>query len=158
MEKYRRFWFNFRKSAFLCLILFSAISARVFCQNKDDSAEELYDKTLQDNFGIVEGVRPHELNPQITSYASDSQLLTGLFEGLFSYNPKTLEPEYAIASDYKISRDTKRWTFTIRQDARYSNGEKITADSVRDSWLQLLATKEAPYASLLDVILNADEY
>ena len=142
----------------MCLILFSAISARVFCQNKDDSAEELYDKTLQDNFVIVEGVRPHELNPQITSYASDSQLLTGLFEGLFSYNPKTLEPEYAIASDYKISRDKKRWTFTIRQDARYSNGEKITADSVRDSWLQLLGTKEAPYASLLDVIRNASEY
>ena len=158
MERYRRFWFKFGKPAFLCLILFSAISARVFCQNKDDSAEELYDKTLQDNFVIVEGVRPHELNPQITSYASDSQLLTGLFEGLFSYNPKTLEPEYAIASDYKISRDKKRWTFTIRQDARYSNGEKITADSVRDSWLQLLGTKEAPYASLLDVIRNASEY
>ena len=158
MERYRRFWFKFGKPAFLCLILFSAISARVFCQNKDDSAEELYDKTLQDNFVIVEGVRPHELNPQITSYASDSQLLTGLFEGLFSYNPKTLEPEYAIASDYKISRDKKRWTFTIRQNARYSNGEKITADSVRDSWLQLLGTKEAPYASLLDVIRNASEY
>ena len=160
MEKYRRFLILF-------LILFCA---KGFCQNNGEPLEleeefnseennnSQIDKALQKNFVIMETVRPHELNPQVTSYASDSQLLSGLYEGLFSYNPKTLEPEYAIASDYKISRDKKRWTFTIRQNARYSNGEKITAENVRDSWLQLLATPEAPYASLLDVILNADEY
>lgn len=116
------------------------------------------DKSLQNNFVIIENVRQHELNPQVTSMASDSQLLCGLYEGLFSYDPKTLEPMYAIAVDYRISRDKKRWTFTISDKAYFSNGEKITAESVRDSWLQLLATPEAPYASLLDVILNAEEY
>lgn len=113
---------------------------------------------LEKNFVILESVRTHELNPQITSYAADSQLLSGLYEGLFTYNPKTLEPEYAIAIDFRISRDKKRWTFTINPNAFFSNGEKITAENVRDSWLQLLATPEAPYSSLLDVILNAKEY
>ena len=109
-------------------------------------------------FVILEAVREHDLNPQTTSYASDAQLLTGLYEGLFTYDPVNLSPTYAIATEYRISRDKKRWTFTINQNARFSNGEKITAASVRDSWLSLLATPQAPYASLLDVIKGAAEY
>lgn len=122
-----------------------------------DSDSEI-DKELQKNFIIVEPIRSHELNPQITSYSSDSQLLSGLYEGLFSYNPVTLQPQFAIASDYKIARDKKRMTFTIRENARYSNGEKITAMSVRNSWLQLLATPGAPYASLFDIIRGAEAF
>ena len=106
-------------------------------------------------FVIIEGKRPHELNPQMTSYSSDSQLLTGLYEGLFSYNPLTLEPEFAIATGYKVSRDKKRWTITLREEAKFSNGEPVTAESVRDSWLQLLSIPDAPYASLLDIIDGA---
>ena len=88
---------------------------------------------LQQNFIIVEPVRVHELNPQITNYSSDSQILNGLFEGLFTLSPVSLEPQYAIAKEFKISRDKKRWTITLRDDAFFSNGEKITAESVRDS-------------------------
>lgn len=113
---------------------------------------------LQKNFVIIEPFRVHELNPQITQYSSDSQILCGLYEGLFSYHPVTLEPQYAIATGYKISRDKKRWTITLRPEACFSNGESITAASVRDSWLQLLSTPNAPYASLLDIIRGAEAY
>ena len=116
------------------------------------------DPDLQKTLVIVEPARFHELNPQITSYSSDAQVLNGLYEGLFAYNPVTLNPEYAICSDYKISRDKKRMQFTIRDTARFSNGEKITAQSVRDSWIQLLATENAPYSSLLDIIRGAEDF
>ncbi|MBP3743021.1 MAG: peptide ABC transporter substrate-binding protein [Treponema sp.] len=109
-------------------------------------------------FVIVEGKTKHELNPQITSYSSDAQLLTGLYEGLFSYNPLTLEPDYAIASEYHVSRDKKRWTITLRKDAKFSNGEPITAAHVRDSFIKLLATPGAPYASMLDIIWGAGDF
>ena len=109
-------------------------------------------------FTILESVREHDLNPQTTSYASDAQLMTGLYEGLFTYDPANLSPVYAIAIDFRISRDKKRWTFTINPNACYSNGQKITAVSVRDSWLRLLSTPDAPYASLLDVIVGAEDY
>lgn len=148
------------------LVIFSIFSYFGISQEQDGSSDlELdlsettektdIDKTLQNNFILLETVHEHELNPQVTSYASDSQLLSGLYEGLFTYNPRTLDPQYAIAVDYRISRDKKRWTFTINDKAYFSNGDKITASSVRDSWLQLLSTPEAPYASLLDVIKNA---
>lgn len=113
---------------------------------------------LQENFTIIESVHLHNLNPHATSSVSDTQILTGLYEGLFSYNPVTLEAESALAVDYKISRDKKRWTFTLRNDARFSNGEIITAEHVKNSWIQLLATQNAPFASLFDIVKGANEF
>ena len=113
---------------------------------------------LQQNFIIVEPVRVHELDPQITNYSSDSQILSGLFDGLFTLSPVSLEPQYAIAKEFKISRDKKRWTITLRDDAFFSNGEKITAESVRDSWLRMLANPAAPYSSLFDIVRGAEAF
>lgn len=122
---------------------------------EDDSEEFSYAEKC---FTIVESGQKHELNPHITTNSHDSTILNGLFEGLFSYNSVTLEPYPAIATDYRISRDKKRWTVTIREDAKFSNGEKITAQSVRECWLRLLSTPNAPYASLLDIIRGAKEF
>ena len=126
----------------------------VFAQEEEPEQTLAADKT----FVIVESYHPHDLNPHTTSYSSDAQILSGLYEGLFTYDPVTLNPKYAIATEYHISRDKKRWTFKINDKACYSNGEKITAASVRDSWIRLLATPDAPYASLLDVIEGAADY
>ena len=100
--------------------------AQELLQNQNVSNFDLYKDIV-----IVESVVPHDLNPQTTAYSVDSAILSGLYEGLVSNNPKTLEPEFAIAVSYKISRDKKRWTFILRDDAYFSNGEKITADAVR---------------------------
>ncbi len=115
-------------------------------------------KELQQNFIIVEPVRLHELNPQVTNYSSDSQILNGLYEGLFTTSPVSLEPQYALAKDFKISRDKKRWTITLRDDAYFSNGEKITAESVRDCWLRMLANPASPYSSLFDIVRGAEAF
>lgn len=127
-------------------------------EEKKEAEKDRLPQELQQNFIIVEGVRVHELNPQVTNYSSDSQLLNGLFEGLFTTSPVTLEPQYAIAKDFKISRDKKRWTITLRDDVYFSNGEKITAESVRDSWLRLLANPNASYSSLLDIVRGAEAF
>ena len=130
-------------------------------EGAEESKRALKDKLpqeLQQNFIIVESVRAHELNPQITNYSSDSQILNGLFEGLFTLSPISLEPQYAIAKEFKISRDKKRWTITLRDDAFFSNGEKITAESVRDSWLRMLANPASPYSSLFDIVRGAEAF
>lgn len=118
------------------------------------SAQDLPDSSLV----ILESIMPHNLNPQETAYSSDAQVLNGLYEGLFTYDPVTLDPVYAIAQGYKLSRDKKRWTFMLRQNAKFSNGEPITAESVKFAWLELLGNPNAPYASLLDIVRGAAEY
>ena len=127
-------------------------------QNEESERNQILPQELQQNFIIVELVRPHELNPQITNYSSDSQILNGLYEGLFTTSPITLEPQFAIAKAFKISRDKKRWTITLRDDAYFSNGEKITAGAVRDCWLRMLANPASPYSSLLDIVRGAENF
>lgn len=114
--------------------------------------------SLQRNLNIVVSQWGWNLDPQTSTYATEAQILSGLYEGLFSYNPKTLEPVPAIAESYKISRDKKRWTFKIRADAKFSDGEEITAYSVRNNWIELLKNPAAPYSALLDCIKNAEEF
>ena len=99
------------------------------------------------------------LDPHTSSYANEAQILSALYEGLFTYNPISLKPEKGLVDSYKISRDKKTWTFTLRENIFFSDGTPITAESIRKSWLTLLAPEtDAPYASLLDCIKGAAEY
>ena len=107
---------------------------------------------------VVEATHEHDLNPQTSTFISDAQIFTGIYEGLFSYDPVTLEPLPAICVSYKISRDKKRWTFKLRENSRFSDVSYITANDVRRSWIQLLATPSAAYSSMLDIIEGAREF
>lgn len=107
---------------------------------------------------IIETASDHNLNPHITSFSYDSQILEALYEGLFSYDPRSSNAVPALATKYVISRDKKRWTFTLRENAAFSNNTPITSMDVRNSWIQLLKTPGAPYASLLDIVEGAREF
>lgn len=100
-----------------------------------------------------------EYNP-ITSYTtSEAQLYAGIYEGLVGYEPSTLDPIPALASRWEISSDGRTYRFFIRSDARYSNGDAVTAADFRDTWLAILDPEtDAPYASLLDVIAGAEAF
>jgi len=114
--------------------------------------------TQEDVFTIIDLMHQYNLDPQQASYSSEAQILTGLYEGLFSYDPYTLAPIPAIAQSYKVSRNKLRWTFYLREDAKFSNGESITAQTIKDSWITLLNRKDAPFVSLFDCIKGAYEY
>jgi oligopeptide transport system substrate-binding protein len=100
-----------------------------------------------------------QLDPRKSFLASEAQLFTGLYEGLFSYNPLTLEPVPAAAESWKLSDDKKTWTFTLRSNARYWNGDRLTSEHFRDAWISLLdPAGNSPYSSLFDIIAGAKEY
>jgi len=117
-------------------------------------AEDI-DPALQHNFTIIVPVHEYDLNPHTASYSSESQILSSLYEGLFSYDPVTLEPKNALAVRYRISRNKKRWTFTLRKNAKFGDGSLITARDVCDAWLDLLAEPRAPYSSMFHIIEGA---
>ena len=79
------------------------------------------------------------LDPHTSSYANEAQILSALYEGLFTYNPISLKPEKGLVDSYKISRDKKTWTFTLRENIFFSDGTPITAESIKKSWLALHA-------------------
>ncbi|MDR2509251.1 MAG: ABC transporter substrate-binding protein, partial [Spirochaetaceae bacterium] len=100
-----------------------------------------------------------ELDFRKSYLASEAQLFTGLYEGLFSYHPLTMEPVPAAASSWKLSDDKKQWTFTLRENARYWNNDPVRAADFRAAWLSSLEMGDAsPYSSLLDIIAGARDY
>jgi peptide/nickel transport system substrate-binding protein/oligopeptide transport system substrate-binding protein len=100
-----------------------------------------------------------ELNPYKSIYAHEMQLFTGLYEGLFSYDPQSLEPVRAQAESFEKSADGKTWTFHIREDARWSDGSSVTATDYVESWLYLLApATKAEYSVFFDIIKGAKSY
>lgn len=100
-----------------------------------------------------------ELDPRKSYTASEAQIFTALYEGLFSYHPFTLEPVPALASRWELSEDKRVWTFTIRDGARYWNGDEVRSEHFRDAWLSLIAPgRDAPYSSLFDLIQGARDY
>jgi len=100
-----------------------------------------------------------ELDFRKSFYANEAQLFTAIYEGLFSYHPLTMAPVPALASKWETSEDKKQWTFTIRDNAKYQNGDPVKARDFRAAWLSLLdPKKEAPYSSLFDIIEKARDY
>ena len=100
-----------------------------------------------------------ELDFRKSFLASEAQIYTAIYEGLFSYNPLTLAPVPAAISSWELSDDKKTWTFTIRENARYWNGDPLRAEDFRAAWLSMLDPKnETPYSSLFDIIEGAKDY
>lgn len=91
--------------------------------------------------------------------ADEAQILTAVYEGLFVYDPYTMDPILALAQSWKVSEDRLTWTFTLREGASFSDGSPITSKEIVDSWFNLLDPSiVAPYASLLDCIAGAADY
>ena len=173
-RKYYRNKIYFIKKCLTALFAAALCTASLFPQTHDDALPdtdipeidgsddffetETIDPALQHNFTIIVPVHEYDLNPHTASYSSEAQILSSLYEGLFSYDPATLEPKNALAVRYRISRNKKRWTFTLRKNAKFGDGSPITARDVCDAWLDLLAEPRAPYSSMLDIIEGAAAY
>jgi len=100
-----------------------------------------------------------ELDFRKSYFASEAQIFTGIYEGLFSYHPLTLEPVPALADSWELSEDKMQWTFTIRRNARFRNGDPVRAEDFRAAWLSLIDPRQDyPYSSLFDVIEGARDY
>lgn len=98
-------------------------------------------------------------DPHHAYSADEAQIFTALHEGLYVYDPVTLEPTLALAEKMVRSRDKKTYTFTIREGARFSNGDPVLAEHVRATWMRMLGPAEgAEYSSLFDCIKGAADY
>jgi len=124
-----------------------------------DYAQTRPDALSRDELTVAFSRHEIELDFRKSYFASEAQIFTAIYEGLFSYDPRTLEPVPALAERWELSEDKMQWTFTIRRNARYSNGDPVRAEDFRAAWLSLLAPESgSPYSSMFDVIEGARNY
>lgn len=80
---------------------------------------------------ITEGVigSPRFINPLLAMSDTDRDLTLLAYSGLLRATPEgTLIPD--IAESYELSDDGRTYTFTLRNNAMFHDGKKITADDV----------------------------
>ncbi len=78
------------------------------------------------HFGF--GSEPQTLDPHVMSSDNDSKLARALYESLITLNPLTLAPEPGAAQRWEISPDARTYTFYLNPQARWSDGEPVTAE------------------------------
>jgi len=101
-----------------------------------------------------------EIPTMDTSKATDTIGLTQLAnteEGLYRLG-KNSSVHNALATKTVVSKDKKTYTFTLRKNAKWSNGDKVTAKDFVYSWQRTVNPKTASeYAYLFSGIKNADK-
>ena len=109
-----------------CLLWLTVISS---CAVPGEN-ETYFGRTVppsKDVLRYVSGPEPESLDPQVGTGQVEQRIYLALYEGLVEYDPQTLEPIPAIAERWETNDDSTVYTFYLRKNAKWSNGEPITA-------------------------------
>jgi len=124
-------------------VLFLFISALFLSacnQLENPKPEPFYAETAppqKKEFRWSNGKMPKSFDPALASAPPEAAIVRAVYEGLTDTDPKTLAAVPAIAVDWKTSPDFKTWTFNLRKNARWTNGERVTAKNFVRSWKRL---------------------
>ena len=133
-------------------LLVSILTSLLFACG-DDRTEE--SEKIEQVFYTVMPKQEYKLNPQ--SYSGNERaLLTQLFEGLTELKTEGVRLVSVVSIEH--SDDYKEWIFTLRNDLKWSDGEKITASTYLDSWFDSLENSNSNEVYRLFVIKGAEDY
>ncbi|MET0291051.1 MAG: peptide ABC transporter substrate-binding protein, partial [Steroidobacteraceae bacterium] len=79
---------------------------------------------------------PRTLDPALNTDLPAMQMIDDLFEGLLRLDPAGNSVP-AVATRWSQSDDGLTWTFELRRDARWSNGDVVTAHDFVYAWRRL---------------------
>ncbi|MCP9493586.1 MAG: peptide ABC transporter substrate-binding protein [Pyrinomonadaceae bacterium MAG19_C2-C3] len=100
-----------------------------------------------------DGGLPRTFDPARAATAPETDAVRALYEGLTEYDARTLEVVPGVAMRWQTSDDNRQWTFYLRSDARWSNGESVTANDFVASWRRAAMMGEfAPHRRLMQNI------
>ena len=111
--------------------------------------------TNMDNYINME---PTSLNTLLATYAADFNVLNSLYETLLELDDNDVA-QPAAAETYEVSEDGLTYTFHLRDDGVWSNGDPVTAQDFVFAWQKALDPVVASdYAYMLFFIHNAEQY
>jgi oligopeptide transport system substrate-binding protein len=109
------------------------------------------------NFG--NGTEPQDLDPQIVTGVPENKIVNALFEGLVAEGPNGDDTIGGVAERWDISQDGRVYTFHLRADAKWSNGDQVTAQDFVASFKRILTPALASeYAYKLHPAVGAEDY
>jgi oligopeptide transport system substrate-binding protein len=107
----------------------------------------------------VSGTEPQSLDPQYMTGQPESRIAVALFDGLVEYEERTMGQRPSLATSWDTNSDGTIWTFHLRTDAKWTDGQPITAHDLVYSWRRALSPElAAQYASYMYILKNGQPY
>ena len=105
----------------------------------------------------VTGDEPETLDPPVSTGQPEARIYMALYEGLVEYHPKTLLPVPALAERWDVNNDSSEFTFHLRQNGRWSNGDPIDANDFVYSFRRALSPELASRNAYLGAYIKYAE-
>lgn len=139
-----------------CLALLSAIFLGCGFGDEERSEEARIEKSI---LAYSDGEEAESLDPAKTRGVTGHRLILGLFEGLTWPDPVDLKAKPGVAESWDVSNGGKTYTFHLRKNAIWSNGDPVTAEDFRWSWIRALDPKTAAeYAWIMYYVKGAQAF
>lgn len=107
---------------------------------------------------FINGAEPQTIDPALVTDQVGMRISSALFEGLCRIREDG-KPEPGVAERWEVSADGLTYTFDLRDEANWSNGDPVTASDFIGSWKRVLdPTFGADYAAQLYVIAGARDF
>jgi ABC-type oligopeptide transport system substrate-binding subunit len=146
------------RTAIVSLLLLALALSHAGCF-LDEKLERYYGRIVvprSQEFQWSDGGLPQTFDPAFAAAPPDTDLVRAIFEGLTDYDPRSLTPVPAVATRWEASSGGRVWTFYLRDNARWSNGDMVTAADFVRSWRRTIRIGDlAPHTELLANIQGA---
>lgn len=113
------------------------------------------------NLAVCLASNPQTIDPALNSSTDGAMMIQHMFEGLLKWadsgdgNAKLVNGQ---AADYTVSDDGLVYTFTLRDDIKWSDGQDVTAEDFVYAWQRVVDPKTAAdYNYMIDMVVNANE-
>ena len=128
----------------LLTVLVLALAACGGDDDDDDSSGGSTDSTAEGeaggefvDLGTFVGGPPEHIDPALNTTLDAYQLINALYDGLTEIDftdPENPELKPLVAESYEANDDATEWTFTIKDDMKFSNGEQVLPSSFKRGW------------------------
>ena len=150
----------------MCAVLMAAtISTSLFigCGNTNNTSNEESKANntsteLKQEIIYNLGADPQTIDPLLNTAIDGSNVIVNAFECLMVLNDKN-EAEPAAAESYEVSDDGLVYTFKLRENGKWSDGEPVTANDFYYAWMRGMdKATAAEYCYQFFYIKNAEKY
>ena len=126
------------------------------CAKRETPAEEgIRTRTLL----VGNQNEPASLDPHVVDAYTDEIILVALFEGLTVLDEKTSQALPGVAERWDMAPDGLAYTFHLRANAQWSNGDPVTARDFAFSFQRILTPAfGSTYSYMLWPIKNAERF